>query len=248
MKNLFLLPTDKESKLYLGNLGKPVTIQSASAQLKKPLHIYITNDEDIKKGDWGYHTLLKGGCVIQSKYDEPNSTMKKIILTTDQDLIKNGVQAIDDEFLEWFVKNPSCELVEVKDLLSNSGNAFYGYKIIIPKEEPKQENCCTHIGQIKRYKDCVGCDRKPKQETLEEAGIIATGMCEHLDAKEQAFFIAGFIESAKWQQEQDKNKYSEEDMREAFRQGHKSARAMGSYNNITEQEDYNKWFEQFKKK
>jgi hypothetical protein len=43
-----------------------------------------------------------------------------------------------------------------------------------------------------------------KQETLEEAGIIAAGMCEHLDAREQAFFIAGFIESAKWQQEQDK--------------------------------------------
>jgi molecular chaperone GrpE (heat shock protein) len=36
-------------------------------------------------------------------------------------------------------------------------------------EEPKQESCCTPIGQIKRYKDCIGCDRKPKQETLEEA-------------------------------------------------------------------------------
>ena len=36
--------------------------------------------------------------------------------------------------------------------------------------ETKQENCCTPIGQIKRYVDCKGCDRKPKQETtLEEA-------------------------------------------------------------------------------
>lgn len=41
--------------------------------------------------------------------------------------------------------------------------------------------------------------------------------------------------------------YSEEDMREAFRQGHSSARK-GSYNQITEQEDFDKWFEQFKKK
>jgi hypothetical protein len=39
-----------------------------------------------------------------------------------------------------------------------------GYKIIIPQEEPKQESCCTPIGQIKRYVDCKGCDRKPKQE------------------------------------------------------------------------------------
>jgi flavorubredoxin len=37
----------------------------------------------------------------------------KIILTTDGDLIKDGVQSIDDEFLEWFVENPSCEEVEV---------------------------------------------------------------------------------------------------------------------------------------
>ena len=54
-----------------------------------------------------------------------------------------------------------------------------------------------------------------------------------------------FKEGANWQAER---MYSEEDMREAFKQGHKSARSMGSYNDITEQEDYNKWFEQFKKK
>ena len=34
----------------------------------------------------------------------------------------------------------------------------------VKKEEFKQENCCTPLGQIKRYEDCYGCDRKPKQE------------------------------------------------------------------------------------
>jgi len=29
------------------------------------------------------------------------------------------------------------------------------------KEETENKNCCTPKGQIKRYKDCVGCDRKP---------------------------------------------------------------------------------------
>ena len=24
-----------------------------------------------------------------------------------------------------------------------------------------QQKCCTPEGQIKRYKDCIGCDRKP---------------------------------------------------------------------------------------
>jgi hypothetical protein len=33
----------------------------------------------------------------------------------------------------------------------------------------KQENCCTSEGQIKRYKDCIGCDKKPKQEMAGKA-------------------------------------------------------------------------------
>jgi hypothetical protein len=83
---------------------------------------------------------------------------KKIILTTDIDLIKDGVQGIDDDFLEWFVKNPSCEFVraiqtnEVTQLV-HGNNAHY--KIIIPKEEPKQE--CT----------CGVCDYCEEQETIQ---------------------------------------------------------------------------------
>jgi hypothetical protein len=52
----------------------------------------------------------------------------KIILTTDQDLIKDGVQAIDDEFLEWFVNNTSCEEVEIKTIIEPK-QAFYWYWI-----------------------------------------------------------------------------------------------------------------------
>jgi hypothetical protein len=42
-------------------------------------------------------------------------------------------------------------------------------KIIIPQEEPKQENCCTPANQIKRYVDCKGCDRKPKKISKQTA-------------------------------------------------------------------------------
>jgi hypothetical protein len=67
-------------------------------------------------------------------------------MTTDQDLIADGVQAIDGEFLEWFVNNSSCEEVEVdrdeREVGNHLGGAVtqYGdYKIIIPQEEPIQE-------------------------------------------------------------------------------------------------------------
>ncbi len=66
---------------------------------------------------------------------------KKIILTTDQDLIKDGVQAIDDEFLEWFVKNPSCEYVPIittivlNESTYKTNIGFESWR----KEEPKKE-------------------------------------------------------------------------------------------------------------
>ena len=74
-----------------------------------------------------------------------NDGFKKIILTTDPKLISDGVDAIDDTFLEWFIKNPTCAFVEcelVEDLLGvivnkenliNQEPAFFSYKIIIPE-------------------------------------------------------------------------------------------------------------------
>lgn len=135
--NIYVLPTDKPSELYINMQGDLSKSNSLLLRLKSR-NIYITSDEEIKEGDWCYHPLLKGGSIIQSKFDNPNSTMKKIILTTDQDLIKDGVQAIDDEFLEWFVNNPSCESVEIEESnLLNTSRTYLGvdkYKIIIPKE------------------------------------------------------------------------------------------------------------------
>ena len=47
-------------------------------------------------------------------------------------------------------------------------------------KEKLKENCCTPEGQIKRYIDCKGCDRKPKQETLEEitANLADPNLCK----------------------------------------------------------------------
>ena len=80
-------------------------------------NIYITNDEEIKDGEWCLDIDQE-----LVKYDEKKYNMlfhnvcKKIILTTDIDLIKDGVQAIDDNDLEWIVKNPNCKKVLVTKL------------------------------------------------------------------------------------------------------------------------------------
>ena len=200
MKNIHILPTDRPSRL-IHNDANQLCYQSNKSfkndrkwMYRKKFNIYITNSEEIKEGDW---CIDKHNFVYKQETDKIFSEFtgsKKIILTTDTDLIKDGVQTIDDEFLEWFVKNPSCDEVETYSLgIKNEEtgeSCHYEYEIIIPKEEQctckehdpyccqihgncptcvkkeelKQENCCTPLGQIKRYEDCYGCDRKPKKE------------------------------------------------------------------------------------
>ena len=210
MKNVHLLPTDKPSRLFitdnkLFNYHKP---QQGDGVKIINQNIYITSDEEIKEEDWYY--LPRTNSVHNKCIEDPAELnlerrlgVAKIILTTDQDLIANGVQAIDDEFLEWFVKNPSCEEVDVVDdenITDDGMNIYSIYKIIIPKEEPFIEytntNDCTSM--------IYNSTEEPKQETLEE--FINSqpyyGSCTD-EYKE------GIEVGAKWQQER---MYSEEDM------------------------------------
>jgi len=162
MKNIHVLPTEKPSRLHyysVLNFG----VSKENLNWKQGRHIYITNDEEIKDEDYGligkevgkiiltengYEFLIgKGVSYEYGDFYSLQKVCKKIILTTDVDLISNGVQAIDDKFLEWFVKNPSCEEVKIKlvefevDMGLGDSCIEYGsyYEIIIPKEEPKQE-------------------------------------------------------------------------------------------------------------
>lgn len=199
MKNIHVLPTEKFSNLILQTNGE---LRLSELEIRGQVgngftqHIYITSDEEIKTGD--YVLEIKGNSIftIQIQPNTDLSKYKKIILTTDQDLIKDGVQSIDDEFLEWFVKNPSCESVEVerdsREVGGHNGGVTieYGlYEIIIPKEEPKQE-------------------------TLEEFIQRQLSLGKYQD---QGSAIRNSIElTAKWQQER---MYSEEDLHNAFYNG-----------------------------
>jgi hypothetical protein len=137
MKNIHILPTRLASEYYITKEGK--LEESYSLRRGGAVHFYITNDEKPKEGDWVLDILSNK--IIKSELKlEDNGRIKKIILTTDVQLIADGVQAIDDEFLEWFVKNPSCEFVNIVpfDGYNAIKGRYFGYEIIIPKEEPKQ--------------------------------------------------------------------------------------------------------------
>lgn len=150
--NIHLLSTDKPSRLIKNNLGIAINENFNQKELDiiqaKFVNICVTNDEEIKKGDWCY--VFRGGAHrVEKAIHNDLQTWKKIILTTDLDLIKEGVQEIPDEFLEWFVQNPSCEEVKTiyglfntmgrqvdpNNLGQNHSHCVWKYKIIIPKEE-----------------------------------------------------------------------------------------------------------------
>jgi hypothetical protein len=187
MKNIHILLTDKPSRIVKNTNNQiKLTIQTLPKDLELgcyPQYIYITSDEKIKEGGWHFNLALN---LVEKTTSFHNGLLcEKIILTTDQDLIADGVQVIDDEFLEWIVNNPSCEyvktdLVPVNEFGSEITVNSYGfdkfkYKIIIPQEEPKQE-------------------------TLEEANWKVLG------TKNNTFY-----NGAKWQQER---MYTEEEVGE----------------------------------
>ena len=236
-------------------------------------NIYITSDEGIKEGDC--KICLNDISItkyLSKKSIESDTTCKdckKIILTDNEDLIKDGVQAIDDEFLEFIVKNPSCESIEVE-----SGLFFYAegedrrYKITIPKEEPKQEileevecNNCGYLMSLTEDEsvyacynsECTSCyeeyEEEPKQETLEKAahriltqyGIKSIGQSIGVIKVQELM-----VEMAKWQQER---MYSEEEVLEILEHHTKYLETfIYQYIDKNDMEENKIWFEQFKKK
>jgi hypothetical protein len=224
MKNIHLIPTSQPSRLFYGANAKKLMLSSTAVSFKiferSPQHIYITSDEKIKVGD--YIIELDDNEVFCSKgVMSKNDWCKKIILTTDVDLIENGIQAIDDDFLEWFVNNPSCEFVELDVDLSKHNGQFqtkYGWKIITSQEEPKQET--IEEAAEKMYK-----------QSYDEFGAPTWDEGKLFHRK------AGFIDGAKWQQER---MYSEEDLLSAFKAG---MMFIGE-----DKGSFREWFEQFKKK
>jgi len=235
MKNIHVLPTDKPSNYVTNYMEQNMQWQN----------IYITNDEEIKEGDWHF----KNDKMV-TKSHIIDDTCKKIILTTDQDLIKDGVQAIDDEFLEWFVKNPNCEYIPtpIVKLCENCGQQFCdnrdcrGYidkpYYLLAYSETITEKTITYCdGYEVNPKEIIIPKEEPKQETLEKASeryVKST-------ANQMSIEKIAFENGAKWQQ---KRMYSEEEVLDLLAGFIDSSRGKDFVPFKTIQE----YFEQFKKK
>lgn len=128
--------------------------------------MYILEDSEVKDGEYGiclnlvregfksHQAVFKMNASQRTAMEELGGRKKaevfKIILTTNPALIKDGVQKINDVFLDYFIKNPSCKEVFLTNdfeqvnqdnpILRGSTNVVHKYKIIIPNQNSQKIN------------------------------------------------------------------------------------------------------------
>lgn len=137
-----MLPTDNPSKIgyhfdiikngridYSPNFGIVEFNKKFNFQ-HNPQDIYITTHVQLDIGDY---YLDKDNMLYKHKFKK-HVIGNKIILTTNKNLIKKGIQAIDDTFLEWFVENPNCEEIKINKSFAGTYYTGYPYKVILPTE------------------------------------------------------------------------------------------------------------------
>ncbi len=141
MRNIHLIPTNNPSRIHLWIDGKGTRLELCEypdSHTRNARHLYITSNEEVKDSDNSW-CICGNQVILNDKYCQASlEDCSKIILTTDIDLISDNTQAIDNDFLEWFVKNPTCEAVEFECHSTPINKKVY--KLIIQKESKTMEN------------------------------------------------------------------------------------------------------------
>jgi hypothetical protein len=122
MKNIFLIPTPKESRLWrdldsnkltFDNLSKPNSNECTKCSNE---YAYITSDEKFIRDEYitdGIEVIKASPKLVDAQGLVNRRDWKKIVMTNDLELIEDGIQQIGDLFFRWFVLNPTCQEVEI---------------------------------------------------------------------------------------------------------------------------------------
>jgi hypothetical protein len=127
MGNIRLLPSKNPSKLIYSKVredGKIIyklvfsreAIKCNDGLLSGQRNIYITNNDYIGFSYYLDGDLVRKGVIDDKDYWAVRKDYKKIILTNDPDLIKDGVQEISDDFLLGFIKKPDSEYANTSSM------------------------------------------------------------------------------------------------------------------------------------
>ena len=218
MKNIFLIPTDKESRLWRDLDSNKLTFDnlshSNSNECTKCSHEYgyITSDEKFIRDEYvtdGLEVIKSTPKLVDAQGLVNRRDWKKIVMTNDLELIESGIQQIGDLFFRWFVKNPSCEEVEVKKEKIRVDKDFndishwnrFVHKIIIPEEETLSEKLEKIVSKepSKFVEESNERFRIREEKKLKEAFDEIYKLIDFTE-----FDFASFKLGVKWEQERNK--------------------------------------------
>lgn len=177
-------------------------------------NVHITSDEKFVKDEYitdGMEVIRVTPKLVDAQGLVNRRDWKKIILTTDVVLIKDGVRKIGEGFLKWFMDNPDCEYIEVgktNKLIDNYADNEKDkwevtYHIHNPDNQPKfEESTDTTIDIMLLANSMFG----KKEETLEDAAekwVFETNGHKWSNNDDTVGDNYGsFIAGAKWMKEQ----------------------------------------------
>jgi hypothetical protein len=207
MKNLHLLPTLQPSRLWLDKNNNKLHLDIESYGVNNQ-NIYITDHNYEFNQGWYFNTspainkavFVENEVLINLRimYGEKPSHLEKIVITNDKYLIADLVQPIDDTFLQWFVKNPSCERIETMKI-----DEEWIYNADVPKEEHKLQNYFEVLNntpeEIKQEVAQMLDGLEHEQKLIEEAkklwekSIAWFNAKDDLDKSELCFIYYGAI-------------------------------------------------------
>jgi hypothetical protein len=159
-KNIFLLETQNPGMPLFkrGNsLGYIPLSEDHELGNLRYFNIYITNDEKAADGDWCLATTLcnSGYGIRESVFKmdpeqrdameflggQEKSGVLKIVITSDPDLMGDGVSEVHIKFIEWLLKNPEERRIQVVKKSVNvikkgrgCAKLTNGYRVLIPRE------------------------------------------------------------------------------------------------------------------
>lgn len=135
-----MLPTNEKAIINLNEYRKDVPTLNHSKEISnyetnpyqlirdrgyQPQHLYILSDEEIKEGDWCYHS---GRGIITQWFNRPGSykekdALRKIIATTDNSLgLPQPSQSFIEKYVEEYNKgNIITEVMVEYEIKSNAG-------------------------------------------------------------------------------------------------------------------------------
>lgn len=153
--------------VVIGDVRQYTTLNGSFRDYYKsfiPQYLYVTSQDPYSAGDWVKNVTIEAEPPFKLDVHGIRYTQlapckfEKVVLTTDEYLIQDGISSVEEEFLNWFCEKANdsgkaIDIVEVKkNYLSNNGewkevlmpseweaDTKVGYKIVIPNEEPKQD-------------------------------------------------------------------------------------------------------------